>query len=111
VVIKIMATTYDKNYALRYESFWLQHRAEVSVVKSAVYIGIEDPGVPDHANRLKWAKWANTNSSVATVPFMWQLALDPDVMAQDQNVTDAKIDGIVSAALPAVVADFIASNP
>ena len=102
---------YERNYELRYASLWLLQRTEVSVIKSAQYVGIEDPSTPDHANRLAWAAWANKNSSIATTPFMWQMALDPDVVAQGQNVSDAKIDGIVSAALPAVVADFIASNP
>lgn len=106
-----MANAYEKNYELRYDSPWLQQRTEVSVIKSAQYIAIEDPSTPDHANRVKWATWANKNSSVAMVPFMWQVSLDPDVVAQGQNVSDAKIDGIVSAALPAVVADFVASNP
>jgi hypothetical protein len=106
-----MPSPYEKNYELRYGSPWLQQRTEVSVIRSAQYIGLEDPATPDHANRATWATWANKNSSVATTPFMWQIALDPDVVAQGQNVSDAKIDGIVSAALPAVVADFIASNP
>jgi hypothetical protein len=106
-----MASPYEKNYELRYASPWLQQRTEVSVVKSAQYIGLEDPGTPDHANRLLWASWAVKSSSSAIAPFMWHVALDPDVVAQGQNVSDAKIDGIVSAALPAVVADFIANPP
>lgn len=81
------------------------------MIRSAQYIGLEDPSTPDHANRAKWATWANKSSSVAVIPFMWQVALDPDVVSLGQNVSDAKIDGIVSAALPAVVADFVASNP
>lgn len=106
-----MASSYEYNYELRYEAKWLQERTEVSVIRSAQYIGLEAPEVPDHANRLTWATWANKNSSVATIPFMWQVALDPDVVAQGQDVTDLKIDGIVSAALPAVVADFVANPP
>lgn len=106
-----MANAYEKNYELRYGSPWLQQRTEVSVVRSALYIGLEDPSTPEHANRAKWAAWANKQSNIATVAFMWQIALDPDVVSAGQNVPDAKIDGIVSAALPAVVADFIASNP
>jgi hypothetical protein len=105
-----MASPYEKNYELRYASLWLQQRVEVSVVRSAQYIGLEDPGVPDHANRVAWATWANSNSSVATIPFLWQVSLDPDVVAQGPNVTDLKIDGIVSAALPKVVADFVANS-
>jgi|SRR5215475_5775998 len=107
-----MATdTYELNYSLRYDQKWLQQRTEVSVVKSAQYIQIEDPATPDHDNRLKWANWTIKNSSVAFGSFMWSVALDPNVVSKGQDITDAEIDGITSAALPAVIADFIAHPP
>jgi hypothetical protein len=72
---------------------------------------IEDPATPDHADRLKWAYWAHRNSSVAIISFLWPLALDPTISAQGQDITDAQIDAIVSAALPGVIADFIVNPP
>ena len=103
--------TYEQNYSLRYAQPWLQERTEVSVVKSAQYIAIEDPSTPDHANRACWAAWTFKNSSVAVTAFMWNVALDPTVVSKGQDITDAEIDGITSAALPAVIKDFIANPP
>jgi hypothetical protein len=103
--------SYQESYALRYEQSWLSQRTEVSVIKSADYIMIEDPNTPDHVNRLAWANWAHRNSSVAVVPFMWPVALDPTILSLGQDITDDQIDAIVSAALPQVLADFVANPP
>ncbi len=103
--------SYQDTYALRYGQSWLSQRGEVSVIKSANYIRIEDPGTPDHANRLAWSNWTIKNSSVAIVSFMWAYALDPNVLSKGQDITDAEIDGITSAALPDVLADFVANPP
>ncbi len=81
------------------------------MVKSAGYIKIEDAGAPDHANRLRWANWTWKNSSVAVVSFMWNVATDPNVLSKGENITDVEIDGITSAALPDVIADFVAHPP
>ena len=104
-------STYADSYALRYGQSWLSQRGEVSVIKSANYIRIEDPGTPDHVNRLAWANWAIKSSSVAIVSFMWAYALDPNVLTKGQEITDAEIDGITSAALPDVLADFVINPP
>ena len=104
-------STYLDSFTMRYGQSWLSQRAEVSVVKSAQYIQIEDAGTPDHANRLAWANWAIRSSSVAVTSFMWSYALDPNVLSKGQDISDAEIDGITSAALPSVLADFIAHPP
>src|SRR5712664_2999937 len=107
-----MATDqYELSYSYRYSQPWLQQRTEVSVVKSAAYIKIEDPATPDHANRLSWAAWTWKNSSVAVIAFMWNVATDPNVLSKGQDSTDAEIDGITSAALPDVIADFVTHPP
>jgi hypothetical protein len=103
--------SYLDSYKFRYEQSWLSQRAEVSIIKSAQYIKIEDPGTPDHANRLAWAQWALRNSSVAIVSFMWGMAVDPNVLAKGQDITDPEIDSITSAELPDVLADFAANPP
>jgi hypothetical protein len=104
-------TPYEQINDLRYQSPWLQKRTETSVIKSAQYIQIEDPQTPDHANRLKWANWAYKNSSVAVVSFLWPVCLEPVTLEKGEAITDAEIDGIVSAALPGVVNDFTTSPP
>ena len=103
--------SYQDSYNLRYTQNWLHDRGEVSVVRSADYIMIEDPATPDHEGRLKWAYWAHRNSSVAIVSFLWPLALDPIVLAEGADITDAQIDAIIAAALPGVIADFVANPP
>jgi hypothetical protein len=103
--------SYLDSYRLRYEQSWLSQRVEVSIVRSANYIKIEDPATPDHTNRLAWANWTLRNSSVAVVGFMWSMALDPEVLSQGQDITDAQIDSITAAELPDVLADFVANPP
>jgi len=103
--------SYLDSYKLRYGQSWLSQRAEVSIVKSANYIKIEDPATPDHASRLAWAHWTLKSSSVAVVAFMWAMAVDPTVLAGGQDITDEQIDAITAAELPNVLADFVANPP
>lgn len=108
-------STYTTNYRTRYEIPSLQEQTEVAMVSSANYILIEDPNTPDHANRLKWANYALKSSSVAWIPFAWPVSLDPTVAAAVEadptgaSVTDESVNAVVGAALPAVIADYIAS--
>ena len=103
--------SYQHSYDLRYKEGWLHDRGEVSMIKSADYIMIEDPATPDHANRLKWANWAVRSSAVAIIAFLWPLAIDPNVLTKGEGITDAEIDEIIAAALPNVIAEFIANPP
>lgn len=105
-----MPVSYDDIFALRYQEQWLQQRTEVSVVKVANYIQYESPETPDHENRIAWARWAVKNSMVAVNSFRWAVAFDPTVAAQRRAINDDQLDAIVSAALPAAVADFVAGG-
>jgi hypothetical protein len=108
-------STYTVSYSIRYEIPSLQQQTEVAMVSSANYILIEAPETPDHANRLLWANWALKNSSVAWISFAWPVALDPTVQAAVEadpsgaTVTDESVNAVVGAALPTVIADYIAS--
>ena len=77
----------------------------------------EDAGAPDHANRLAWAQWANYNSGVATLYFMWPLSMNPSVQATVESdptgvsVPDGDIQFVVNGALDEVIAQFVANPP
>jgi hypothetical protein len=70
-----------------------------------------------HANRLKWADWANKNSSVAFEPFRWPVSMNSTIqasVAQDPSgstVADNDVQFVVNGALPGVIADFVANPP
>jgi hypothetical protein len=110
-------STYTTNYNTRYGIPSLQQQTEVAMVSSASYIQIESPDTPDHANRLLWANWALKNSSIAWLPFAWPVTLDPTITAAVEadptgaTVEDASVNAVIGAALPKIVADFIANPP
>jgi hypothetical protein len=107
---------YTTSYAIRYSIPALLQKTEVAVVHAAEDIHNEDPGAPNHANRLAWANWVAYNSSVAWLPFSWPVALNPAIQASveadpsGQSVADSDVQFVVNSNLDAVIADFIA-NP
>lgn len=77
----------------------------------------EDPSAPDHANRIAWANWANSNSSVAWNPFAWPVAMNPAIEAEveadpsGQTVKDSDIQFVVNSNVEAVITEWIANQP
>jgi hypothetical protein len=110
-------STYTSNYAIRYSLPSVQQQIEVSVVHDAQDIQNEDPATPDHANRVAWATWANKNSSTAWIPFAWPVSMNPKIQGavqadpSGQTVQDSDVQFVVTGALPAVIADFVAHPP
>jgi hypothetical protein len=110
-------SAYTDSYQLRYHLSSVQQQIEVAVIHAAADIQNEDPATPDHANRLAWANWANKNSSVAWIAFAWPVAMNPTIQAavqadpSGQTVQDSDVQFVVTSALPAVIADFIANPP
>jgi hypothetical protein len=116
-MVKFMSTPYTSSYALRYQIQSVQQQIEVAVIHDVEDIQNEGPLTPDHANRLAWANWANKSSSVAWIPFAWPVAMNPTIQAavqadpSGQSVQDSDVQFVVTGALPAVIADFIANPP
>lgn len=113
---KVMSA-YTDSYSLRYQLPPIQQQIEVAVIHAASDIKNEDPGTPDHANKIAWANWANKNSSVAWAPFAWPVSLNPAIqnsVATDpsgQSVLDGDVQFVVNSNLDAVIADFVANPP
>jgi hypothetical protein len=80
-------------------------------------INNEDPGTPDHANRMAWASYANGNSNAAMMPFLWPVAMNPAVqnaVAEDPTgatVSDNDVQFIVNGQVDVVIADWVKNNP
>src|ERR1700757_2959692 len=110
-------STYTDSYRLRYSISSVQQQIEVAVIHDVEDIQNEDPSTPNHTNRLAWANWANKNSSVAWQPFAWPVAMNSTIQAavqadpSGQSVADSDVQFVVTSALPAVIADFIANPP
>src|ERR1700756_4136494 len=110
-------TPYVSSYILRYSIPSVQQQIEVAVIHDVEDIQNEDPATADHADRLKWANWANKNSSVAWIAFAWPVSMNPTIQAavqtdpSGQSVQDSDVQFVVTSALPQVIADFIANPP
>jgi len=112
---KKFMSTYTDNYRLRYGTPTFQEQIEVAVITAASDIQNEDASTPDHANRLAWANWANSNSSVAWLPFAWPCSMNPAIQqafASDPNsIKDSDVQFVVNSNLEAVIADWVANKP
>jgi hypothetical protein len=107
----------QSKYDIRYTIANLRERAESAVMNDVANITNEDPGTPDHANRMAWAQWANTNSGVATTYFMWPLGMNASIQASVDadptglSVTDNDIQFVVDGALPGVITTCVQNPP
>jgi hypothetical protein len=110
-------SAYTDSYRLRYQIPSVQNQIEVAVVHAAADIQNEDPATPDHANRLAWANWANSNSSAAWNPFAWPVGMNSTIqgsVAEDpsgQSVKDSDVQFVCNSILPSVIAAFTANPP
>jgi len=110
-------SNYTSSYAIRYFIPSLQQQAETAVVTAATQIQNEDPGAPNHANRVLWADWAVGSSTTAVVAFMWPVAMNPSIVASvvadptGAGVPDGDVQFVVNSNLDTVIADWIAHNP
>lgn len=113
----IKMSVYTVGYSIRYSIPSIQHQAEFAVITAADQIKHEDAGTSNHANRIAWATWIDTNSAEGTWPFMWPIALNPSIqtaIAADPSgatVTDNDIQFVVSSNLEFVIAAWVADQP
>jgi hypothetical protein len=110
-------SAYTASYQIRYSIPSLQQQTEVAVITAASNIKNEAESVPGHADRLRWAIWANENSSVAFEPFRWPVAMNPSIATAIQadpdgsTVPDGDVQFVVNSNVDAVIADWVAKNP
>jgi hypothetical protein len=110
-------SVYTVSFGVRYEIPSIQQQAEVAVMHCVQDINNEGTGAPNHADRARWASWANGNSSVAVMPFMWPVAMNPAVqsaVAADPSggtVADGDVQFIVNGALDTVITEWVSANP
>jgi hypothetical protein len=108
---------YIASYAARYKTPSLLEQIEVAAIHAASDIKNEDPGAPDHANRMAWANFVNKSSPVVVASFAWPVAMNPSIQAaiaadpSGSTVTDNDVQFVVNGNLDAVIADFVANPP
>jgi len=108
---------YTVSYSIRYSTAHLSQQTEVAVVTAAVSIQNEDPATADHANRLRWANWAVTNSSVAWQSFAWPVANNPSIVQKvtddpsGQTVADGDVQFVVNSYVEIVITEWAKNNP
>ena len=101
--------SYGTSYTIRYNLGTIWHQTEVAAMIAAQAILDEPANTTNHAQRLKWANWANTHSGEAFVGFLWPIAQDTAITSaveakpDGSTVTDADIQRVVNASLNEVV--------
>ena len=110
-------SNYTDSYALAYRMPSALEQIEVAVVTAAGQILNEDPSTPDHANRIRWATWAQQNSSVAWIAFRWYVATNPAIIQSYQedpsggSVKDSDVQYVVNSNLQTVIDQWVTENP
>jgi len=105
-------SAYTNIYLVRNTIASIQQQTEVAVVTAANDIKNEDQQTPDHSKRIKWAYWVDGSSSIATIPFMWPVAMNPSIQASivgdptGASVPDADVQFVVNSNLNQVIAGW-----
>jgi hypothetical protein len=110
-------SVYIDTYNIRYSIHSLKQQIETAVVHAIQTVDGEPPNTPNHAQRSKWAAWANKNTNVAGIPFSWPIAMNSAIAASvagdptGASVADADVQSVVNTNLDKVVSDFTANPP
>lgn len=97
-----MAITYEETSALmKNETF--RGRVLVACTKYAAYISDEQPNVPAHPTRYKWALNTLTNPEVAVTQVIPTVVWDGAVQADGAAVTDAALQSAVEIAIQKLI--------
>jgi hypothetical protein len=110
-------TPYTTGYAIRYRTPSIEQQAEFAVVTAADQIKHEDSSTPNHANRIAWAGWIDSESALGTMAFMWPIALNPAIQAAltadptGGTVLDSDIQFVVNSNLEFVIAAWVTNKP
>ena len=74
-------------------------RSEVACLKYATYIQNEDPGVPAHATRQRWAQATVANPTQAVAVIMPVLIWDGEVQEAGAAITDPDLQSAVETSV------------
>lgn len=74
-------------------------RCEVACLKYATYISNEDPAVPAHNSRLRWAQSTINNATQAVAQIMPVLIWDGNVQSAGAAITDPDLQSSVEASV------------
>lgn len=105
------------NHQIRYQIPKIREQVEAAVMVAVTDILNEASGTPDHTNRYAWAEWANLNSQIAYIYFMWAVAMNPSVVESvegdpsGESVSDSDIQFIVNANMDKVIAECVENPP
>jgi hypothetical protein len=86
----------ENTYYLRYESKNMKDRVTAAISKSAGDIKNEDPGTPNHENRIEWANFAFANTQSLADQAMWDVVWNPAINAAGEASTDNDIQFAVN---------------
>lgn len=74
-------------------------RSEVACLKYASYIQGEDPSVPAHATRMRWAQATVTNATQSVQQIMPVLIWDGKVQADGAAIADPDLQSAVETSV------------
>jgi hypothetical protein len=93
----------ESTYQLRYESKNMRDRVTAALAKSAGDIKNEDPGTPNHENRITWADYAFANTTGIAENAMWDVVMNPAINVAGEAATDNDIQFAVNSWVNAVI--------
>jgi hypothetical protein len=93
-----MATVYENIYNLHANSN-LRNRVTVAIAKASQDILAEAGTVPNHAERLTWAKTVMHDPADEATKMMWGVLGNATIRAKGETATDAEVQAAVDAIL------------
>jgi hypothetical protein len=94
--------TYEETFQLMRDQIF-RGRVSVACAKFATYIADEQPDVPAHPTRYKWAMATLSNPDSATAQVMPTVVWDAAVQQDGAAVTDAALQGAVENAVQKLI--------
>lgn len=93
-----MAITYAESAELMKDSTF-QGRSEIACLRYASYIQGEDPSIPAHATRMRWAQATVANVTASVAQIMPVLIMDDKVQDAGSAITDPDLQSAVETSV------------
>jgi hypothetical protein len=93
-----MALTYQESADLMRDPVFIS-RIKVACLHYAAYISAEDPTVPAHKTRVKWAQSVVASPDGTASGIVSVVVMDPNVQASGAAITDADLQTAVETAV------------
>ena len=93
-----MALTYEESATLM-RDIEFQNRIMVACLTFANYIIGEDPVIPAHNTRLRWAQSTFAAPQTSAMQVQPEVVMDPSVQAEGAAVTDAQLQSATENAV------------